>query len=45
MNDLYAVVSPAKGEMIGEDHIHLTPVGIEACAARTAEVIRKALNE
>ena len=45
VNDLYAVVSPAKGEMIGEDHIHLTPAGIEACAARTAEVIRKTLNE
>ena len=45
VNDLYAVVSPAKGEMIGEDHIHLTPVGIEACAAQTAEVLRAALNE
>ena len=44
VNDLYAVVSPAKGEMIGEDHIHLTPAGIEACAAQTAEVIRKALG-
>ena len=44
VNDLYAVVSPAKEKMLGEDHIHLTPEGIEACAAQTAEVIRRVLT-
>jgi lysophospholipase L1-like esterase len=45
VNDLYSIVSPAKPEMIGEDHIHLTPVGVEACASRTAEVIRSLLTD
>ena len=44
VNDLYAVVAPAKEQMIGEDHIHLKPNGIEACAAQTAAVIREALG-
>jgi lysophospholipase L1-like esterase len=44
VNDLYAVVSPAKDTMIGEDHIHLTPAGVEACAAQTAAVIRSLLE-
>ena len=43
-NDLYAVVSPNKAEMIGEDHIHLTPAGIEAVAEQTAAVLRAALR-
>lgn len=45
VNDLYAVVAPAKAEMIGEDHIHLTPAGVEAAASRTAEVLRALLTE
>ena len=45
VNDLYAVVAPAKEEMIGEDHIHLTPAGVEACAAQTAGVIRSLLEK
>lgn len=40
INDLYAVVAPAKAEMIGEDHIHLSPAGVEAVAAQTAAVLR-----
>ena len=40
VNDLYAVVSPAREEMIGEDHIHLSPAGVEAVAAQTAAVLR-----
>lgn len=44
VNDLYAVVSPAKGEMIGEDTIHLTPAGVEATARQTAELIRTVLT-
>ena len=43
VNDLYAVVSPAKEEMIGEDHIHLSPTGVEAVAAQTAAVLRSLL--
>ena len=44
LNDLYAVVSPAKAEMIGEDHIHLTEAGVEAVAAQTAAVLRGVLE-
>ena len=40
VNDLYSVVSPAKETMIGEDHIHLTPAGVEAVAEQTAQVLR-----
>ena len=43
INDLYAVVAPAKREMIGEDRVHLTPAGVEATARQTAEAIRSAL--
>lgn len=45
INDLYAVVAPAKEKMICGDHIHLTPEGVEAVAERTAEVLRTALEE
>jgi len=45
INDLYAIVSPNKAEMIGEDHIHLSPRGIEAVAEQTAAVLRAALRE
>ena len=45
VNDLYAVVAPAKAEMICEDHIHLTPAGTEAVAAQTAAALRAALEE
>ena len=45
VNDLYAVVAPAKAEMICEDHIHLTPAGVEAVAAQTAAALRAALEE
>lgn len=44
LNDLYSVVAPAKPEMIGEDHIHLTPAGVAAAAARTAAVLRPLLD-
>lgn len=44
VNDLYSVVSPNRAEMIGEDHIHLTPFGIEAVAEQTATVLRAALG-
>lgn len=45
VNDLYAVVSSDREKMIGEDHIHLTPAGVEAVASRTAEVLRGILTE
>ena len=44
VNDLYSVVSPAKERMIGEDHIHLTPEGIEATADQTAGILRSLLT-
>lgn len=45
VNDLYSVVSPAKDRMIGEDHIHLTPFGVEAVAEQTAGILRGVLEE
>ena len=45
INDLYSIVSPAKPELIGEDHIHLNPAGVEAVAEQTARVLRAALAE
>ena len=45
VNDLYAVVSAAKAEMIGEDHIHLTAAGVEAVAGQTAAVLRALLEK
>lgn len=44
VNDLYAVVAPAKAEMICEDHIHLTQAGVEAVAEQTAAVLRAVLE-
>ncbi len=43
VNDLYAIVSPAKDVMIGADHIHLSPAGIEAVAEQTARILRSQL--
>ena len=40
VNDLYSFVEPHTSEYIKEDYIHLSEVGIEACAERVAEVIR-----
>ena len=45
VNDLYAVVAPARDEMICEDHIHLTPAGVTAVAEQTAAALRAALAE
>ena len=44
VNDLYDVVATAKNEMICEDHIHLTPAGIEAVAEQTARILRGLLT-
>ena len=44
VNDLYAVVAPARETMIGEDHIHLNESGIAAVAEQTANVLRLALK-
>ena len=43
VNDLYSVVAPKKDEYIGEDLLHLTPAGIEAVSAQTAQIIRSLL--
>ena len=43
INDLYSVVDPARDRMIGEDHIHLSPAGVEAVAEQTAAALRAAL--
>lgn len=45
VNDLFSVVAADKEKMIGEDHIHLTPFGVEAVASQTASVLRKYLAE
>ena len=45
VNDLYAVVEPHIDEYICEDHIHLSDLGKEACAAEIAELIRKVGKE
>ena len=42
INDLHSLVYPNIDTFISkEDHVHLTPPGIEACAAQVAELIRK----
>ena len=42
INDLHSLVQPHIDEYIRkDDNIHLTEAGIEACAARVAEIIRK----
>ena len=43
INDLYSVIAPIKEQVICEDKLHLTPEGIEAVAAQTADIIRKLL--
>ena len=45
VNDLYAVIAPHRETMIGEDHIHLSPAGMEAVAEQTAALLRKILSE
>ena len=45
INDLHSLVYPHIDTYISfEDHVHLTPAGIEACAAQVAELIRKVYN-
>ncbi len=43
INDLYSVIAPVKQEMIGEDHVHLSPAGVEAVAEKTAGFLRPVL--
>jgi lysophospholipase L1-like esterase len=43
VNDLFAVVAPAKESMIGEDGIHLSPSGVAAAADQTARILRQML--
>ena len=45
INDLYAIVAADKERMIGEDHIHLSPTGIEIVAEQTARVLRGMLKQ
>lgn len=45
VNDLYSVIAPIKEQVIGEDHLHLTPDGIEAVADQTARIIRRQLTK
>ena len=44
VNDLYPIVAADKQGMICEDHIHLTPAGVEAVAEQTAKVLREVLT-
>ena len=45
INDLWAVVNENVYENVCDDTIHLSPIGIERCAASTAEAIRRAAEE
>ena len=45
INDLYAVVAEDIYENVCDDTIHLSPVGIERCAASTAAAIRLAAEK
>lgn len=45
INDLYAVVAQDVYENVCDDTIHLSPMGIERCAASTAAAIRRAAEE
>ena len=40
INDLYSVIAPDLDRYISSDTIHLSPEGIERCAAQTANIIR-----
>lgn len=44
VNDLYSVVAGHTDELIGEDHVHMNPLGIEALAAKTADCLRGILT-
>ena len=44
VNDLYSVVAPSIGAMIGEDRIHLNDRGIEAVAEKTAGILSMILD-
>ena len=43
VNDLFSVIASEKQKMIGEDHVHLTPAGVEAAAEETAGFLRPLL--
>ena len=45
INDLHSVMLDHRQDGICEDLIHLNDVGIELCAAQTAQVIKDALGE
>ncbi len=45
INDLFTTVYDHLDDYISEDMVHLTPAGIEACAAKVADAIRKAADE
>ena len=44
INDLFSVVDSDIDANISEDYLHLSPRGVELCAAQTAEIIRKTVN-
>lgn len=41
INDLHTIVAPKVDEYICEDQIHLSPAGIEACAAQVVAMIKE----
>lgn len=45
INDLYAVVAEDVYGNVCDDTIHLSPAGVERCAASTAAAIRRAADE
>lgn len=42
INDLYALVEPNLDTYICEDHLHLSPEGVEICAQQVAKAVREA---
>ena len=44
INDLFTPVASDVDAMICDDHIHLSPLGIEVCATQVADCIRAALQ-
>lgn len=44
VNDLFSTVKEDIEGNICEDLLHLSPKGIELCAAQTADIIRKTLS-
>ena len=45
VNDLYALVSPRKAELLGPDHIHMNEEGVRLLAEKTARCLMDQMEE